>query len=73
MIKEKVKSIMQRVFEIETVPDNISQSNNGNWDSLRHLDLVVSIEEDFNFSLEPTEIEQMTSLENIISVVESKI
>jgi len=72
MIKEKIKEIMQVVFELNEIPDDISQSSLKSWDSLSHLNLAVAIEDNFGISLEPEDIEKMVSLNMIIEIVESK-
>jgi acyl carrier protein len=73
MIKQKVKELMQQVFEINSVPDDISQNCCENWDSLKHLALAVAIEETFKISLEPDEIEKMISLDIIINLIDRKL
>ena len=72
MIKEQIKKIMAEVFKIESslVSDEISQENTGQWDSLNHLNLIVEIEEKFDFSFTPEQIGSMTSLEIILDEVE---
>lgn len=67
-MKEEIIKIMAQVFEMESneFPDEISQETIENWDSLRHLNLIVEIEEFFNTSFEPEEISEMVSLEKII-------
>ncbi len=72
MIKENIKELMRKVFEQKEIKDNVTQLNNENWDSLRHLNLIVAIEEEFEISLEPDEIEVMTSLAKIVEIVDSK-
>jgi acyl carrier protein len=73
MIKEKVLEMMRRIFKLDDIDQALAQQNCPEWDSLNHLALVVEIEEHFNISLEPEEIEQMTSIEVIIQIIESKI
>ena len=69
-MKEKIKEIMKRVFQLDSVPDDISQQNCAQWDSMRHLNLVVELEEAFDTSFEPEEIGEMRSLEIITSILE---
>ena len=64
-MKEKIKDIMQRVFILENISDDISQANCDKWDSLNHLNLIIELEEEFNTSFEPEEIAEMYSLEII--------
>ena len=71
MMKEKIKKIMTKVFEIESsqVNDEISQKNTGQWDSLNHLNLIVEIEEEFEVSFSPEQIGSMTSLKIILDEI----
>jgi len=72
-MKEKIKEIMRRVFEEEMVEDDISQKKCFKWDSMRHLNLVVEIEEEFNLIFEPEEIALMTSLDKIFELINQKL
>lgn len=67
-MKEQVIEIMAEVFEISKAdfPEIIEQNRIDEWDSLRHLNLIVALEEAFDKSFEPEEISEMTSLENIL-------
>jgi acyl carrier protein len=71
-MKEKIKEIMKRVFNMDTVSDEISQQNCDKWDSLNHLNLIIEIEEEFNVSFEPEEIAEMKSLEKIEGILNIK-
>lgn len=55
MIKNRIKEIMIKVFEVEPslVTDEISQDHTDKWDSLNHLNLIVEIEEEFKVSFTP--------------------
>ncbi len=72
MIKNKVKLIMQKTFELDTISDDISQKDNSNWDSLKHLSLIVALEDEFKLSFEPSEIQQMTSFNEIMEILSEK-
>jgi acyl carrier protein len=43
------------------------------WDSVRHLSLVLAIEEHFGVEIEPEEFEKMNSLEAISTLVDGKL
>ncbi|MCL1947571.1 MAG: acyl carrier protein [Chitinivibrionia bacterium] len=64
-MRERIKRIMKEAFELSDVPDDISQKNCGKWDSLRHLQLVVDLETEFDVSFEPEDIGSMESLVKI--------
>ena len=73
-MKNKIRNIMATIFEVEEnqLKDNVTQKEIENWDSLRHLNLVVELEEAFNVSYEPEEIAEMTSMEKIVTLTEIK-
>ena len=66
-MKEKIKSIMKKVFELDQIDDNIDQMSCSEWDSMSSLNLIVELEQEFNIEFDPEEIETMTSLESIES------
>lgn len=49
----KVKEVMARVFgvELSAIGDNASPDTIENWDSLRHMNLVLALEEEFEVEL----------------------
>jgi citrate synthase len=74
MIKQQVKEIMAKVFEINLndIHDDASQKTISEWDSLVHLNLIVELEEKFHICLEPEEIGEMTTLEIIVKTIGNK-
>ncbi len=73
-MKEQILKIMEEVFEmnIQDFPGSINQEQLDNWDSLRHLNLIVELEEAFEVSYEPEEIAEMTSIEKILDITSLK-
>lgn len=71
-IKNRVKQVLKDTFEIDQIDDNISQKNCEQWDSLRHLNLVVELESTFDIDLEPEEISEMKDLSDILNILKSK-
>jgi acyl carrier protein len=73
-MKERIINIMSEVFEmpISEFPLDIKQENIENWDSLRHLNLIVELEDNFDKSFEPEEIAEMISLDKIIYYIEKQ-
>ena len=68
-MREKIKEVLKRVFELDEVSNDISQGNCAKWDSLNHLNLVVELEDEFGVSFEPEDIAEMKSFE----VIEKKL
>lgn len=73
IMEEKVLSIMKEVFENTSLKNDCSQSNCESWDSLHHLALVSELEGEFEVEFEPEEINVMTDLNNICSLLKQKI
>ena len=58
MENTKIKQVMSAVFEIpvESIADDASSDNIENWDSLRHLNLILALEEEFGVSIPDDEV-----------------
>lgn len=71
-MEEKVLEILKNVFELESVDKTCSQSTCEKWDSMGQLNLVVELECEFDVTLEPEEIGDMTSYNDIIRLLKGK-
>ena len=71
-MEEKILNIMRDVFEDDTIDATIDQRNNENWDSLRHLNLISELEDEFDVEFEPEEIAEMTSFDKVKEILSSK-
>jgi len=58
MENTKIKQVMSLVFEVplESIADHASSDNIENWDSLRHLNLILALEEEFGVSIPDEEV-----------------
>jgi len=70
-----VKNVMSAVFEIpiNEIDHNSSPDNVESWDSLKHMNLVVALEEEFNIEFTDDEIVKMMNLSQIKSSVLEKL
>jgi acyl carrier protein len=68
---EKIKQVMSAIFEIpiETITDDASTDNIVNWDSLRHLNLILALEEEFSVSIPDEEVGNMLNYKLIELVI----
>ena len=71
---EEVRNVASDIFRIpadkitaESSPETIE-----NWDSTRHLNLVLAIEEKFGVRFEPEDIEQMKNIGAVATLVEKR-
>ena len=71
-MEEKVLEILKDLFELDTVDETCSQMTCEKWDSMGQLNLVVELESEFDVTLEPEEIGEMKSFNDIIRILKSK-
>jgi acyl carrier protein, ACP len=71
-MRQQVIEIMARIFEMDIAdfPTEINKDTIENWDSLRHLNLISELEETFEKNFEMEDFSNMTSLDNIILMLE---
>lgn len=71
---ERVQRIVADSFEtpIEQVTPQSNPDTISNWDSLRHLNMVLTLEQEFGVEFAPEEIEQLLSVEIIADFVKEK-
>ncbi len=70
MTSERIKQVMSVVFEIspDQINENTSIDNIGNWDSLKHLNLILALEEEFGISIPDEEVGNLVNFK-LISIV----
>lgn len=71
-MEEKVLEILKDLFELDTVDETCSQATCENWDSMGQLNLVVELESEFDVTLEPEEIGEMKSFNDIVRILKAK-
>ena len=66
-IDERIKDVMAGVFGIDaaSINEDSSQDNIEQWDSIKTLDLIVSLEEEFGVSIPLEEVCNMTNYKYI--------
>ena len=69
--KLKILEVMSSVFEVELTSLNEESSidNIENWDSLRHLNLILALEEEFNITIPDEEVGDLVNYKLIKLVV----
>lgn len=74
-VSVQVLSILSRVLAIEMskLSPTMKRSECKVWDSLRHMELIVTVEDQFGLQLTYEEISQMQSLNDIIRVLTGRI
>ncbi len=74
-IDEQVKKILFKVLKIseKKFNENIGAYNNPNWDSMNHLEILLSLEKNFKIKFSQNEISKLDSYTNIIKIIKKKI
>ena len=69
---ERIKGVMAAVFEVqvEDIDDNASPDTIGKWDSLRHMNLIVSLEEEFEVTFDDDDIANMLNFKLVRLTIE---
>jgi acyl carrier protein len=73
-MEDRIKKVMSDVLNIdvslinnESSPDNIE-----NWDSLKHMNLIVALEEEFEIEFDDEEIVDSMNYALIVIILKSK-
>jgi acyl carrier protein len=74
-MQEQVKQIMADILNLDLpfIGGSTTKEATSSWDSLNHISLALALEQEFRVTLDPSDIESMTSFENIIRVLERKL
>ena len=74
-IENQVKNIFSAVFEISSdeINDKSSPDTIASWDSLKHMNLVIALEEEFNVQFDIEDIPQLILLPEIIRILKQLI
>ena len=72
-MEDKVLEILKNLFELKVVDKTCSQTTCEKWDSMGQLNLVVELESEFDVTLEPEEIGEMKSFDDIIRILKTKL
>jgi len=70
-MEARLRQIMANVFNLPTneINDDTSPENTEQWDSIAHLNLVTSIEEEFEIVFSEDQISEMLNFKLIILII----
>ncbi len=73
-MEQKIKEIMANVFGIspDEIPENADSSDTKEWDSLKHMTLILALEEEFGIEFDEQQIVEMTSFKKLLDVIQGK-
>lgn len=75
LVSDRIKSVMSVVFEIDakSIQDDAVPGGIEQWDSIRHMNLIVALEEEFDIRFTDDEITDLLSYKLIESIVSQKL
>lgn len=66
---EKLQRILENVLEVDSIDDAASSETVTSWDSLRHLQLITAIEEEYGIQFEPEEMMELHTVSAIAAAL----
>jgi len=71
-LKEKLRAIVAEVAELDEVPDTTPFKDLG-IDSMMAIEIIADVERTYKIKIPESELEQVTDLESVVRLVESKL
>lgn len=73
-MKQQITTLLAGLFDIknEDVTESLTMANTDGWDSLKHMELIASIEGTFDIELTFEEIVAMQTFNDIKTILEEK-
>jgi acyl carrier protein len=73
-MESRIKKVMGDVFNIgvDSINNDSSPDNIENWDSLKHMNLIVALEEEFEVEIDDEEIDDSMNYTLILKILKSK-
>jgi len=70
----KLKTILQEIFNLtdNEFSETLTKDEISSWDSLKHMQLITTLEKEFLIDLTVHEIVSMQSISDILSTLENK-
>jgi acyl carrier protein len=74
-VDEKIRKALAAVFGLkpDEINENTSRENVVKWDSMKHLQLIVALEQELGIEFENDELPLMTSFKKIKEIAGRKI
>lgn len=74
-LEHKVKEVMSIALEIplDAIDEKTSNDSIENWDSLKHMNLIIALEEEFKIALDIDRIVEMNSFLIICKEIEGLV
>ncbi len=71
-MREDLKAVLTNVLEVDAISEEDSAQTIRTWDSVRHLNLILALEEKFGLSFEADEIPALVSVRAIAQALDRR-
>ena len=73
-MEERIREIMAEVFEVDIkeINESTTPETTGKWVSLKHMNLIVSLEDEFGITFKEDEIAELLSFNLICDAVKRR-
>lgn len=75
MIENKIRVALTEIFKKQKIPKNIKNLKFGsfkNWDSLKHLNLLLLIEVRLKIKFTMTEMSEIKTIKDLLKIIRNK-
>ena len=71
-IRNRARTALAKALKVDpaSIADNASQMDLSNWDSVRHMNVVLALENDFEIEFDDSELPTLTSLPLLVAAIE---
>jgi acyl carrier protein len=71
-IQERARAALAQVFKVDpqTIANNASQTDLSEWDSVRHMNVVIALENEFGIEFDDAELQGLTSFPLLVTAIE---
>ncbi|WP_257937679.1 acyl carrier protein [Campylobacter lari] len=73
-MENKFYEILENILEVKVNENsNLSMQNCKNWTSLNHIDIIMSLEEEFEIKFSKDELSRLKSQNELLQVIKEKL
>jgi len=71
-LQQRLTQVFKTVFGLDPIDDTVSVVTLEAWDSMAHITLIMELEKEFDAAFSLDEAIEMTSVPDIVAMLESK-
>lgn len=74
-VLEKINDVFKEIFDDETleVDENTTANDVEGWDSLTHINIIASVEKEFNIDFSTKEVISMKNIGDMVDIILEKV